>query len=259
MIMGLLGVVGGAVLGSFFASYVYRLGHSDMTSSRSICPACKRALAWFELVPVLSFLALRGQCRQCRARISPQYLAIELGTLAVFVLIMAFEPLREGSRHALLARDLFAASMLFLIAAVDLRYGIIPDEVTVPAIILIAAVNLFFDRSAALTASGMLRGLMAGGGFFLAQYLITRGGAVGDGDMRLGILLGVLLGLGGTVLALLLAYVVGALIAVLLLAMKKTTLQSRVPMAPFLSLGGVIALLWGEKIISFYASRFYPY
>lgn len=250
LIMGFLGAIAGAALGSFFGGYVYRLGHPDHTGPRSRCPSCKQRIAWFDLVPVLSFLFLRGRCRHCRVSISRQYLWIELGTILVLVLVMIFEPLRAGWGWALFARDVFAAAIFFAIAVVDLRYGVIPDELTVPAIILIAGANVLFDRSAALTTTGMVLGVLAGGGFFLAQYLVTRGRAVGDGDIRLGILLGVALGLAGTVLAILVAYGIGALVAVYLLATKRTTLKARVPMGPFLSLGGFIALLWGERILS---------
>lgn len=238
----------GLAVGSYLGGVSFRLGSGMPQGGRSRCPWCGHELAAFDLVPVLSYLALRGRCRYCRQTISLWYPAIELATAALFVIVALQLPITNYqlpiTNYLVFARNLFAVSILLLIAVTDLRYGIVPDAVTLPAIVIVALTN-------ALPITNLLFGALAGGGFFLAQYLLSRGRAVGDGDIRIGVLLGVLLGWGGTLFALLISYIAGALVAVVLLAIGKTTMQSRIPMGPFLAVGGILTLLWGDQLLQF--------
>ncbi len=243
----------GLAIGSFIGGASVRMGEGKPRGGHSRCPLCGHELAALDLIPLLSFVALRGRCRYCGKQISWWYPVIELGTAGLFILVglhylvPGFRiPIFQFPEAITFVRDLFGVAALAFLAVVDLRYGVVPDEVTLPAIAVVVVLDLLADPWYLVI---MLLGALVGGGFFFAQYVLSRGKAVGAGDIRIGLLLGVLLGPWGTVTALLISYLVGALVAALLLAMKKTTMQSHIPLGPFLSLGGIIALLWGQQFI----------
>ncbi len=240
LVPSLLVLALGATLGSFGNVVVLRGEKHESLGGRSHCPRCKRQLGWLDLIPVLSFLALRGRCRGCKGAISVQYPLVEAASAALF--LMAF--LTHGW-HPLPSLLLALAFWLLLLAAVsDLRTGEISDAVSMP-FILCAALHAL--------ASGTPPWIPAavGGGVFLLQWAVSRGRWVGTGDILLGLGIGALAGnVPRTVLALFLAYILGAVVASVLLCTGKKTLQGALPFGPFLAAGAFVAVLWGDALLS---------
>jgi len=235
----------GTIIGSFLNVVIYRLKHEQsFLKGRSYCPHCRKTLGFWDLVPIFSFIFLRGRCRYCGQKISWQYPLVELATGLAFLLpYLQFD---------LTPRFYFTAVIscfLIIIFVYDWRYYLILDEVVVPAIVLAVIFAIFFAPN---QFADYLWGGIIGGGFFLIQYLVSSGKWIGGGDIRLGLLMGLVLGVGKVLLALFIAYLLGALVSVILLAVKKKTMKSQIPFGTFLSLATVIALLYGDQLIAWY-------
>ncbi|OGY87715.1 MAG: hypothetical protein A2233_02090 [Candidatus Kerfeldbacteria bacterium RIFOXYA2_FULL_38_24] len=244
-------VLFGLVIGSFLNAAEYRLfqGESllknkNKTLAKSHCPHCQTVLKPQELVPVFSFLFLKGRCRTCHQQISWQYPAVELGSAVLFLWsALVFVQVDQAIFVAIIS------AFLLFIFLYDLKHQLVLDVVTVPAIILAGLGSIFVFQ---LSFLNLILGALLGGGFFLAQYLISRGRWIGGGDIRLGILMGVLLGWERTLLALMLAYILGALIALILLIQKKAHANSRLAFGTFLTLSTFFSLLYGTQLIDWY-------
>lgn len=239
-----LAFIFGLLIGSFLNAWVWRMVvPKSIVRGRSQCPNCHHGLAARDLVPVISWLALRGRCRYCQERISWQYPLVELTTAIVFAyLAWVF------GWSALTVWMAVISALLLVIFVIDFRYSIIPDAVSLP-LILISLLSLVFRP---LTWQAMVIGGVVGGGFFLLQWLVSRGRWVGDGDIRLGVAMGVLLGWQLLLVALFLAYVVGAIWGVGLLVGRKKTLSSQLPFGTFLAVATWVCLLWGQPLLSWY-------
>lgn len=252
----------GLAIGSFLNCLVWRLKNGESWRvGHSHCPHCRHTLRWYELIPVVSFFWQKGRCNYCGQSISWQYPLVELATAGLFLLAYWQIPAGlAGAAGALfLLRHWFFVSILLTIFVFDLRYYLIPDQLSLSAIIiafftipLISAAPIFNWHVYAL---GFISGII-GGGFFLLQYLISKGKWIGAGDIRLGILMGFLLGWQGLLLALSIAYVVGALVGLILVASKQKQWQSAVPFGPFLAGATIIILLFGQEILAFYEKFF---
>lgn len=242
----------GASIGSFIAASVYRMENKKpIFYGRSECVSCGKKLRFFDLVPVFSYLFLRGKCRRCRKPIGFADFLTEIVCGALFLAAFLFHsvPAVPVDKFVLLMlRDwIFLGGLLFL-SLYDFRYGFIPDSVSIPLIIAVFALNL----SLGWNIFNLLLAMAAGGGFFLAQYLISRGKWIGDGDIRLGALLGAGLGWPGVAVAVFLAYILGSISGIILLLEKKKTLKSEMAFGTFLAVGGAIALFWGGAIVKWY-------
>ena len=237
-------VVLGAALGSFIQTVADRVASKrSWTRARSECDQCHKQLGTLELVPIISFLVLRGKCRHCQKRIALRHLTAEVFLAGLLVAAYWFTPQVLGDSIAL---RLGVALILFVPFIFDLHYGLLPDAVTIPAI----ALALIYVALTADVFSGPLIGAVIGGGVFLFQYVVSRGKWVGAGDWRLGILLGLLLGWPHVLTMLFLAYVGGALIAILLLLSGSKKLKDRVPMGAFLVPAALVVLWFGESLIA---------
>jgi len=269
----------GLCIGSFLNCFVYRLEQEKSMKGRSFCPHCKHELNWKDLFPVFSFLFLGGKCRYCRKKISWQYPLVEIATGIIFVLIFllssralpqqgvaiqsACTNLLDCHVASLLAMTLsmtflfYVASSLIIIFIYDLKHYIIPDKVLFPAII-IAFLYLLVENFASLkTLNFFLLGnyvlaATIAAGFFLVIFLLSRGKAMGFGDVKLAVLMGFLLGLPNIFLALFSAFFFGAIIGIILMVYNKKGLKSEIPFGPFLILGTFIAMFWGNQIIQWY-------
>lgn len=240
----------GAIIGSFLNCLMYRLEKEESIMGRSYCPHCRHTLAWYDLVPILSFLWLRGQCRYCHKKVSPQYPFIEALTGFSFLLSYVYF---AGYDWSYLIWIWYIASSLIVIFVYDIKFFLIPDKVLFPAIL----VSLFYG----LSLNHLLAAVLASG-FFLALYLVSRGTWMGFGDVKLAILLGFLLGFPNILVGLFLAFLLGSVVGVTLMVVpffqKKTHLGfgSQLPFAPFLIAGTVIAFFFGSQLIAFYQSFF---
>jgi len=238
----------GLVAGSFLNCAVYRLeiGRSFL-KGRSFCPKCKHVLAWYDLIPLLSFLVLKSKCRYCRRKISLEYPLVELITGVLFFLL--FWHFGFGID---LVFGFLISSFLVVIFIYDLKHYLIPDKVIYPAIILTFFYNLIlWDlRSPTMAAFGAA-------GFFLAIVLVSRGKWMGIGDIKLAFLMGLILGWPNILVALFFAFFSGAIIGIGLVLANKKSFKSEVPFGPFLIAGTFVALFWGQKLINWYVQSIY--
>lgn len=239
----------GLCFGSFLNAAVYRLRHRiGIVKERSICPNCRHILAFLDLIPLFSFLSLRGKCRYCAKSISWHYPIVELMAGIIFVL---------GARFVAAPAELFyyllVSVILLFIAVYDFFYLEIPDLVSLPAIIIILAWQF-------LRPTDWLAVVLAGFiifAFFAIQFIISKGTWIGGGDLRLGFLMGIFLGQWQlAVLALTLAYITGAVVGLILIAGQKSSWQSKLPFGPFLVLATWVSFLFGSQIIYWYSHLF---
>jgi prepilin signal peptidase PulO-like enzyme (type II secretory pathway) len=266
--MILLSFIFGLLIGSFLNALIYRLHHKHgIVFQRSFCPQCRKQLTWRELIPLVSFFAQLGKCRGCRKKISWQYPIVELATGVLFALAYyhvgrqcQLSPVLFNCYIVQLLSQWFFISVLTVIFVYDLRWQLILDKITLPAIgigILFGVINVFV--SGASLAGWLVNSSIAiaiGGGFFLLQFLISKGTWIGGGDIRLGALMGVILGFPNVIWALVLAYLAGAIVAVVLLSTGRKKWSSQVPFGTFLSLATVAVFYWGDKIINWYWNLF---
>jgi prepilin signal peptidase PulO-like enzyme (type II secretory pathway) len=266
----------GLCFGSFINALTYRLriqenlpkaaknGRNDkysILSGRSMCPKCKHELAYKDLVPLLSWLYLRGRCRYCSKPISWQYPLVESTTAILFVLSYVFWPYELGSTENLVA---FVIWLIFLVGFIaltiyDLEYLILPNRLIFPmaivAIIGIITGSLLLGSTTPLTTA--LWGIAVGGGIFYVLFQVSDGKWIGGGDVKLGFLLGAIVGgPGPAFLMLFLASLLGTVYALPLMLAGKLKAKSRIPFGPFLIIAAVIVQLLGSGIINWYQSLF---
>jgi len=236
----------GLVFGSFLNVVIFRLAkkHSFL-KGRSYCPKCNHRLEAGDLIPLFSFIFQKGKCRYCKKKISLVYPLVELATGLAFLLI--FINLGFSLKFFIY---LVYACFLIIIFVYDLRYNLILDKVTVPAMILAILADIMLK----VPFFSVLFGVIIGGGFFFIQFAASRGRWIGGGDIRLGVLMGLILGYEKMIAALAIAYLVGALVALFLLVTKKKKLRSKLPFGTFLTLSTLIVLLYGNQIIDWYLS-----
>lgn len=234
----------GLAVGSFLNCVIFRLEKGESPwRGRSHCFACQKELGIRDLLPVVSFVWQKGKCRYCHKKISWQYPLVELAAALSFVLAAWF---RLGWAREIafewLFRDWLFISFLIIIFVYDLRYYLILDRVVLPAIIIALSVNLLLG----VAWINLLIGVLVGGLFFLLQYLVSSGRWLGGGDIRLGVLMGAILGWPGVAVAITLAYFIGSIVSLSLLAFKKKTWQSQLPLGTFLTAAVLIAMYWGK-------------
>jgi prepilin signal peptidase PulO-like enzyme (type II secretory pathway) len=243
----------GLCIGSFLNCFVYRLEQDKTMSGRSFCPNCKHTLSFFDLFPVFSFLFLNAKCRYCHKKISWQYPLVEIATGLIFLLIFYAKGGQAFSWNFLNIIFLFYIfSVLIIIFIYDLKHYLIPDKVLFPAIIISLLYNLINWQN----ILNVLLAVVIASGFFLTIFLISRGKWMGFGDVKLAILMGLLLGFPSIIVALFLAFFLGAIIGLTLMILDKKGLKSEIPFGPFLITGTFLAFLWGSQIINWYLNLF---
>lgn len=265
----------GLVVGSFLNVCIFRLPRHCMSvvRPRSRCPRCLRTIPWYDNIPVLSWVALRGRCRGCRAPISPRYAAVELLTGALFAWAAARQlwgPNDPGAREAavFLVHAWFLGSMV-VCAFIDLDFRILPDEVTLPGVVLGLAVSAAFpflhegglpgaigNRPLAGLAASALGAVVGGGtlwGVGVVGKLVFRKEAMGFGDVKYMAMIGSVLGWKGVLLTFVLACLFGSLVGVgKYVAVRR---MGYVPFGPFLSAGALVMLLapeWVDRALRAY-------
>jgi leader peptidase (prepilin peptidase)/N-methyltransferase len=245
----LLAAVAGLLVGSFLNVVAYRLPlRESLVSPRSRCPQCGSPVRPYDNVPVLSWVLLRGRCRDCSAGISPQYPLVELvtGVLYAAVAITAHDALD-------VALGLLLVTVLVPVTLIDLEHRLIPNRITAPAagaaLVAIVALDPGFLVEALVAATA------AGGFFLLAAIASPRG--MGMGDVKLVALLGLYLG-RAVGPAILVALVLGVVVGAAIIARKGTTAgrKTAVPFGPFLAAGGLLAYFVGDAIVNGYLDRF---
>ena len=255
----------GLIIGSFINCLIWRLHKKESILGRSYCPKCKKQIAWHDNIPILSFLFLKGKCRHCRQKISWQYPAVELVTGILFVLAFIVNFPAPGwfalggqfsiINYIKLIRDLFIIAVMVIVFIYDLRWYLILDAVTLPAAAVVFILNLMLGFSLFnLLISGII-----GGSFFLLQFIVSKGKWIGGGDIRLGLLMGVILGWPLVLAAIFLAYFIGSFVGLGLIILKKKTWGAKIPLGIFLSSATVLVLFWGSEIFDWYLNLFIFY
>jgi prepilin signal peptidase PulO-like enzyme (type II secretory pathway) len=246
----------GLLVGSFLNAVIHRLhtGQSIL-EKHSRCPHCHHKLSWADLIPLISFVWLKGHCRYCGKPISWQYPAVELATGFAFVLIFfsAGGGSALGGQFSLqaisyqLIFQLIFVCFLIVIFVYDLKHYLILDTVVLPAV----AFALVFDALNKMLWPGLL-GAAILAGFFALLYLVSRGKWIGAGDVKLGLFLGLLVPYPQVLVLFFFAYFSGALVGVALLLLKAKKVQDRLPFGTFLTFAAFLAMLWGQDIINWY-------
>ena len=238
----------GLIIGSFISAFTYRNPREiSISDGRSRCPKCKREIAWYDNIPLLSYILLGGKCRNCGKKISLRYPAIEAGTAGVF-LVVASQLGGEGGIGRL-GFMLVVASILIAIFVIDLEHMIIPDSL----VFILLGITFFYyiltssysPYTALLT--GFLTSLL-----FLFLHLVTLGRGMGLGDVKLVIPLGMILGWPLAFVWLFLSFILGAVVGIILILSKKSSFGKHIAFGPFLVVGFFVALLWGERLLGFY-------
>jgi leader peptidase (prepilin peptidase)/N-methyltransferase len=242
----------GLFLGSFMNVCIYRLprGRSPVRP-RSGCPKCGHMLAWFENVPVLSYLVLRGKCRSCGTRISPMYPIIESITGAMFLAGYLW----YGPSALLLVRLVFGCTMIVLFV-IDLQHQILPDVITLPGIII----GFLLSEVAGPGWLPSLIGIAVGAGSLFAisevYYRVRHEEGLGMGDVKMLGMIGAFLGWKLVILTLVLSSVAGSIFSLVILTARKGSLKSALPFGTFLAIGAMAAAVAGEPLVNWYLQYF---
>ena len=240
----------GAVMGSFLNCVAWRIAHEEKWwTGRSHCPSCGHALGLPDLVPLLSWLLLRGKCRHCGAKIPVRYFLTELFYALCTVLVLL-----RFDLSVLALRNYVFVCCLFCLALVDLEIFIIPDGCLLIAAGAWVAALPFVGWSWGYVWPRLLAALVFGGGILLLSLLMDKllhKESLGGGDVKLFAVVGLYLGLGSTLLAVLLSCVLG-----LLLGLVRRGEDQHIPFGPAISLAAFLVLLWGEPVLSWYLGLF---
>ncbi|MEA3344512.1 MAG: prepilin peptidase, partial [Patescibacteria group bacterium] len=252
----------GSIVGSFLNCIIYRIEtKQSFLKGRSFCPVCKHKLNFFDLIPIVSFLFLKGKCRYCKAKISWQYPLVEIGTGLIFLSVIIYhlslinyQLLLITDQLSIIIYQLLISCFLIIVFVYDLKHSIIPDKVIFPAIAIALTFSVYTsiaNASLLLISDSILSAFIATG-FFLSIVLISKGKWMGIGDIKLAFLMGLFLGFPNILIALFLSFLIGAIIGVGLILAKSKNFKSEIPFGPFLVTGTFVALFWGEKIINWY-------
>ncbi|MBA2339167.1 MAG: prepilin peptidase [Pyrinomonadaceae bacterium] len=262
----------GAIIGSFLNVVIHRLPREEsIVFPNSRCPACNAPIRFYDNIPVLSYLILRGRCRQCGALISPRYPAVEVLTGLVFALVAYMSGLSLSLPFDLL----FAASLVALVF-IDAEHMILPNAITYPGAALALIVRLFvhnfegvgmlFSAHAAppewmMSFAGAILGAIVGGGsLWLTGFLWKRlrgVDAMGLGDVKMMLMVGAYLGWPRTVLTIFLAVVTGSIAGIVLMVRRgERDMTMMLPFGIFLGIGALVSLLYGSRIIAWYVGQF---
>jgi leader peptidase (prepilin peptidase) / N-methyltransferase len=238
----------GALIGSFLNVVAHRLPRSEsLVTPASHCPSCDAPVRPWDNVPVLSWLLLRGKCRNCGVRISPRYPIVELLTAGAFAAVVAV----NGFDDDLLLELPFVAALIAL-AAIDLDHRLLPNKIVYPLAAYGVLATLLVDRA------DLAENLVAGAGaftfLFLAVLAYPRG--MGMGDVKLAGAMGIYLGLS-VIPALLIAFLAGSVVGLTMIAREGASARKKaVPFGVFLALGGIVAVLAGPELIDLYRDNF---
>ncbi|MFC1615606.1 prepilin peptidase [Patescibacteria group bacterium] len=259
----------GSTIGSFISVLIYRIHEKKkgIIFSKSICPSCNKEIKWRHLIPIFSWLLLRGKCAYCGKKFSIHYMLLELITGTIFVLTFLKWNFIQTSASIVdpnlynfaIDWNIFEVFIFYLIEFTlligiffyDLKYKLIPDRFSLPAIGIGIAGALIFGFPELYS---MIIGAVIIFGFFYLQFVLSKGTWIGGGDLRLGVVMGILLGWELGLAALIISYIIGSIISLGLLATKKATRKTKIPFGPFMVTGILITIFYGQQILDWYFS-----
>ncbi len=236
----------GLIVGSFLNVVILRFGFVEQARPRSGCPHCEGRLRWFELVPVVSWLVLRGRCRRCGTGLSSQYPLVELANGLLYLLAgLFYPPVLSVLGVASFALLLFCSSAFLLLVVYDLRHTLLPTRFLISfaaGVVALRSLEAYTFKSWFIVSDALL-GALALAGFIGLVVLATRGRGMGVGDIYVAAVLGFFFGLFRGVEVLLMAFWIGALVGTALIALKKkATMKTEVPFVPFLFAASLIGM-----------------
>lgn len=269
LVIALILFVLGIAFGSFVNALVWRLHEQNrprakknelsILTGRSICPECRHKLAWYDLIPVISWLTLKGRCRYCQKPISAQYPIVELLTGFVFAISYLFwpEPVHLGGQWLLLAAWLACSVGLMALAVYDLRWMLLPNKLIYPTLLVAVIGRLAyitaFEKRLLHAVLLWLFSILISSGVFFVLFIISDGKWIGYGDVRLGLITGTLLADPEKSLAMLfLASLIGTLIILPGLARGNKSMASKLPYGPFLISAAAILVVFGDSLLNWY-------
>lgn len=250
----------GLSIGSFLNVCIYRIpAKKSIVTPPSGCTSCGNSIKFYDNIPVLSYIILRGRCRYCGESISFMYPMVEIIT---GLLSMALLVRYNIFNHQLSLYFIYMAftAALICISFIDLRHQIIPDVISLPGIVIGFVISFF---SSHVTWVSSLEGLLAGGGsLFLVGYVfevLAKKEAMGGGDVKLLAMIGAWLGWKSVPFVIMLSSATGIVIGSLSLVLSRKGIRSRIPFGPFLSLGALIYIFYGRELISWYFGLWFNY
>jgi leader peptidase (prepilin peptidase)/N-methyltransferase len=247
-------IILGLIIGSFLNVVIYRLPiKKSVVFPRSSCPECQNLISFYDNIPVISFLILRGRCRRCKSRISIQYPLVEI--LTAFSFWLTFHVYGDSILYTVFT-SLFLC-FLIVLALIDLEHMILPDELTLGGGLIFLLFSFFnpeisfWDAFASAFGAALV---FAGLYFFYLKVRKIEG--LGFGDVKMMIFLGAFLGSKKLLVALLLSSFFGLIVGGFLIIFKKKNLKFQLPFGTFLGLGSYISVFWGYEILIFIQSVF---
>lgn len=251
----------GLVVGSFLNALVWRI-HKRIPiggKERSQCTSCHHQLAWYDLIPVFSWILLKGKCRYCHNNISIQYPLIELANAALWGL--SFYIIKPDSLMTLGLTVLWLGivSTMLALAVYDIRWMELPDRLVMVFAVLSVCVALIsalgIDKPSIFDILNSLLGVLFIAGLFYFLYQISDGRWIGGGDVKFAVGMGLLLGLQGSILGLFIASVLGSIFGLVSMAIFKKDKKSLIPFGPFLIAATYIVFHFGATIITWYTTN----
>ncbi len=239
----------GTCIGSFLNVCIYRLpAQKSVVHPGSACPSCQTPIRFYDNIPILSYLIIKGRCRHCKAPIAIRYPLIELmGGLIALCIALKF-----GLTLSSLAYFIFATALL-VITFIDIDHQIIPNEISLPGIPIGFAVSFFIPE---VTPIESLIGILAGGGGLWAvatiYLMLTRREGMGFGDVKLLGMVGAFIGWKGVIVTIFAASAIGTLVGVAAMLKSRKDMKMAIPFGPFLSIGAMIYLFFGDMLINWY-------
>jgi leader peptidase (prepilin peptidase) / N-methyltransferase len=238
----------GAIVGSFLNVCIYRLPRgASIVSPPSACPSCGRGLAWYDNIPIVGYIALRGRCRWCRTAISAQYPIVE----AITAVLFAYCWWQFGASLAL-ASTIILGCALIVLFAIDLEHHLLPNVITLPGI----GVGFAFSFLGPPGWRDSLLGILGGGGvlFLIAEmyYRIRHEEGLGMGDVKMLAMIGAFLGWKLTLVTLMMASVAGSVIGVALIVTRRGDMKYALPFGTFLALGAAVSATVGTGLLDWY-------
>jgi len=245
---GLSGILG-AIIGSFMNVCIYRMPRSlSIVFPGSHCPNCNASIRFYDNIPILSYVFLKGRCRHCHERISLRYPIVEAINTTFYLLIFC----KYGWTLSTVAFCLFV-SLLIVISFIDLDFRIIPDSLSLSGISLGILASLFIRE---ITPIQSILGILSGGGFlFLIAFLyekIMHKEGMGGGDIKLIAMIGAFIGWQGIPFVILSSSFIGALVGIVFIIVMKKDTKFAIPFGPFLSMGAILYLFFGPSLIHWY-------
>lgn len=239
----------GLLIGSFLNVVIYRVPRGEsIVSPGSHCPVCGHVLRAWELIPVLSFLILKGSCRECQTSISWRYPGIEILTGVLFFYTVW---LNQGVQDAKVFWYLVFVAILIALAFIDLDTMTLPNVLVYP-LLIIGILGAFLLPGTPGWLESVLSAAAAGGVFWFITIIHPQG--MGFGDVKFVAALGAYLGFPNIILAVFGASLAGSVVGLSMLLLQRRKIKQPIPFGPFLSLGALIALFWGEQIFRLYSS-----